>query len=675
MGFDASLLTGASVLTAAQSPGSSSSSSSSGGVPVATWPLANARWYALDGTNGFDTNIGFSDVSSAQAGLVAKKTVAGLAAVLPRNGANRKVVIVVAAGTYADSIDTLLQGLEGYALNALIVGTVTNATSGSVAFAGDANDRTQAGFVVVPGLNAGGYNPTGVPTTTAMTLQINGGGAPALPAEPAAPLGWRIRFDSNAPTQAALRGVCRTVVGVPTNASLTYTVLPAAPLTTDVVYLEKAGVVFSAGRNVFVSMGSTAPNFASGFTAGFQLVGLDLADNLRLGSGRRRWAGCRFGGAANAILRAEIEEPGPTYTDETGTTRTVGAGLRVDGTIQYDDATNVSPLGQQSCVFVGQAFITRATVASLGASSYFGSGLLIDETVMPLQAFNAHALFNAVGNITIGTTTPNPCRLTGVIAANAGFRSAIQICVSQVSLAPITITGVGAFPCIQLIGRSIVSLDGRITGSTGNTDVGLDLTQASNSLVFLPNGNPTVTGTNGDVRLSDGNVISWAQAGGGIIDAAGNQIVSLGSTPIAESRLSYAGFFVNDPVFTAGGGASAELPAGYSTVMNAVSWRYNIGRYVTTIKLCYNVLANSLAGGGASFTINVLKNGVVVGTSAPIPSGSTPAAQAVMILAATLGASNRNTDVYSLQLTFANVTANVANTVELTASIVGNGCY
>jgi hypothetical protein len=526
----------------------------------AAWPLANTRWYALDGALGNDSFAGFSDVSSAAAGLVAKKTIAGLAAILPRVGANRKLAVVVKAGTYADSIDTLLQGLGGYASNALVVGTVTDATSGAVAFAGNAADRIQAGFVTVTGLNAGGYNPTGGPSTTTMTIQQNGGGAAALPAEPAAPLGWRIRFAATT-TTVALRNICRTIVGVPTNASLSYQTLPAVPVVADIFYIEQAGVVMSAGRTVFMSMDNIAPAFASGFEAGFQMVGINLTDTLRLGSGRVRWAGCRWGGAAVAVLNGNSHDYGASYVDETGTSRTIGAGLRIENTVQWADFTNVNPLGQQTGCFVGQVSVFRGSFADLGASTYFGGGVLIDEVNMPTQATAGHAPFYSIGNIS-AATFPGPCRVKGAIAINAGARSGVQVCTASVALTPMTIDAVGAFPAIQLVARCVVSLNG-ISGTTGNLDVGLDLTLSRSSLIILPNGAPTVTGVLGNVRLSDGSIITWAQALAGVVDPAGNIIFASPNSPLKLTP-------------TANGAVASVMTANVGAVGNNV----NIQRWV-----------------------------------------------------------------------------------------------
>jgi hypothetical protein len=126
------------------------------------------------------------------------------------------------------------------------VGTSTNTTAGSVAFDGTAATNLYAGAVTVTGLNAAGYNPTGSPTTTVVQMVKAGGGAPSIPAEPAAPLGWRIRFDSATAT-VALRNIAKTIIKVSGGDTVTLnTALSTAPSASDVFYIEKAGVIVDA---------------------------------------------------------------------------------------------------------------------------------------------------------------------------------------------------------------------------------------------------------------------------------------------------------------------------------------------------------------------------------------------------------------------------------------------
>lgn len=692
--MDASLLTGASILTAAQGgtgggTGTASVSSSDSFITanpttgavvvgqriVANWNPDPNLWvvYAIDYDAGNDGNAGAAipnttsladfQAAVALAGANAKKTMQGLGAILPVDGAGRNVIICIASraagasylkqdGVTVDSLDSFMAGRDGYS-NIYIWATGTNATAGATKFTGTVADFTYAGAIPVTGTNAPGYNPTGtISASTVPCLQV-GGAAPALAAEPLPPLGWRARYDS-ATTTVALRNICRSNQIISTTTTTRDTVSPetnwpAAPVAADLFYLEQAGVVCNGWGNgwgaanarvVIVGVRSlTLVNYLTGSPYVNRLVHMF----------------CGFGGATalGSSVGAITNFAGPSTI---GNIR-CGSTIHVAGNVLFQPSTAFPQ--QHSMVIEGTTLYEFEPGGVNDAGFVFGGRVTFQGGTGCLAGNNP-----MIGNASSGLA----CRsiLNGVL---------VQGC--RLNLKDLAITNAGANPALALQGQNILFLQGP-SGSTGNSDVGLDLTLAQGSTIVLNGGPPTVTGTNGDVRLSDGNVISWAQAMGGVTDPAGNTIVSTGGTlpgsPLEPWELRYSGFFVNDPVFTSGT-PSAELPAGHTTVLTTIAWRYNIGRSASSLKLVYNVLQNTLNGAGASFTINVLKNGVSVGTSGAIPSGSLPATQAVMILPATLGASNRNTDVYSLQLAFTSVVANVGNTVALTAGIVGNGCY
>lgn len=501
----------------------------------ATWAVATTRYYALDTTNGDDAHVGYSDVSCADAGTKAKKTVAALAAIWPRVGANRKVVVVLASGTYADSLDTFLTGTAGYQPNfPLIIGTCTNATSGAVAFSGSAADRIQAGYVVPAGFNAPGYNPLAGATSTTMGLQQVGGAAPAFAAEPAAPLGYRIRFDA-ATSTVALRNVCAPIVGVPTNASLNYMPIAAAPSAADVFYIEKPGVILTAGRTVNVSM-TGAPLFSTkiGFD-GPQIVGLDMTDTFLWGSGNYRLCGVRHGGITRAVRTGDWS-PAPSYNDEAGTTRAIGGAVRVENLLQLYSLTQSQPNGQGTLVVLGTFYLLEGSRANFGAGSSGWGGSLLDEINLGTSGVGNIQPFQQIGNITIASLQPWPTRFSGTIADGA-VRAALNINAAALTLGGMAITGAGNFPAIALTAMCWLTMQGpgsatgAVTGSTGNNDVGLDLRAATGAQVFLPNGIPTVTGALGDVRLADGTIITWAQAAAGVIDTNGNMIFAAGNGP------------------------------------------------------------------------------------------------------------------------------------------------
>jgi hypothetical protein len=101
------------------------------------------------------------------------------------------------------------------------------------------------------------------------------------------------------------------------------------------------------------------------------------------------------------------------------------------------------------------------------------------------------------------------------------------------------ITGAGANPAIRVSGTGLRITLRDTSGSTGNTDVGLDLSpngssggvQGAQGCTIALITTPTVTGTAGDVRLSDGTIINWATAAAGVRDVNGNEIFGAGNAP------------------------------------------------------------------------------------------------------------------------------------------------
>ena len=124
------------------------------GTISADWPIANTRWYCVDGSVS-SPGVGFSDSSEADCGTKAVKTLAQLAAILPPGGgANHKILVAIADGTYTDP-PTFLSMLGGYN-GPRVVATGTNATCGATKFAGDAADAVCLGAVTATGMNLPG---------------------------------------------------------------------------------------------------------------------------------------------------------------------------------------------------------------------------------------------------------------------------------------------------------------------------------------------------------------------------------------------------------------------------------------------------------------------------------------------------------------------------------------
>ena len=490
-------------------------------VISADWPVANVRWYALDAGIAA-SGVGFSDASSAAAGLVAKKTVAELAAILPRSGNDRKVCIVIKSGSYVGQGDPgllLTTGLVGY--NAItIVATDTNATAGATAFLGDAADRNFAGFTTATGMNGAGYKPVAAFSASLVKCVTFAGAGPAFAAEPAMPLWVRMRFDV-ATTTAALRNISRWVRVVTGADTLTpLTAFPAVPVGTDVFYLEMPNVLTDAW---------TVAVPAQTALVGAVVVGVRSAGTVNYnGDANLRLVGCIFatvssGGNANGANI--ICDTG--YTDETGAARVAGMGVRAESNVIASNRMVVS--SSPALGSVSTTTIQGSNIFSWqnGAACFGG---------MNVQGAPGRATYpDAQASTAIGGRSHSAepaCRIRGTVSGNGLTATGLAIRWSALTIDTLDISNNTAFQgCMALLGTCQISLSSFYTG-TGNTDVALDLTLSYGSQIFIYSA-PTATGAVGDIRLADGTIATWAQAMAGIVDTNGNILQgAAGSTPL-----------------------------------------------------------------------------------------------------------------------------------------------
>lgn len=137
------------------------------GLPgFAEW--TGLRYYALDAVAGNDANLGFSDVSMADAGTVAKKTVAGLQAVIPSSGQGQSLVIAIKGGADIAQALRLWFG-EGYVAVHIVMTTDWTDTY---------TDRLLSGAqIFLAGPNGdSSFSVAAGATTTA--IPVTGGGLP-----------------------------------------------------------------------------------------------------------------------------------------------------------------------------------------------------------------------------------------------------------------------------------------------------------------------------------------------------------------------------------------------------------------------------------------------------------------------------------------------------------------
>jgi hypothetical protein len=491
---------------------------------IATWGgVGSVRFFACDGTAGNDANAGFSDVSQAAAGLVAVKTLARLFHILPKFGAGRSAQVAIRSGNYASDTILDLSQISGYSF-ITITATDTVASAGAVAFSGSAGDQIAAGMTTGTGLNAAGYNVTSYTVaadgTVTATLQLNGGGAPAFGAMPARPYRCRLRGDV-ATTTVALRNATAMVIAVPTtNTVILNLALPTAPALGDVFYLEQPNVTGPT---------STLMHHTGSEGLGFQLVGLTLGA-VQATHAFVRFSGCEAG--SFICTSSDISCTETAFEAGYSSTPQIGTGLAVTRfTASGGNLTLVSFANNNT------GLITLTEPQSIVAER-FGSGAQI------IVYGGAHAVGNNIAE-EIGTNSSTNHGSTAQIWGNIASGAAPLRCGLYLSgganIGRIKFSNMGANPCVRVNGSGLgVCLQGISGGvADGNTDVGLDLSPSGlsgNTIgamgcnVALV-GSPAATGSNGDVRLSDGSIVSWATATAGIADANNNKIFGAGNGP------------------------------------------------------------------------------------------------------------------------------------------------
>jgi hypothetical protein len=603
---------------------------------VANWDPTVWAVYAIDYDNGSDANRGTATAASSSyadfqtaviaAGAAPLKTMQGLGLVIPRSGAGRKLAVFIAArasgatylkqdGVTTDSLDSFMSGLDGYSKIA-IWGTGTNSTAGATKFTGTVADLTNAGAIVVPGTNASGYNPTAGATTTSVPSTKVGGGAPALANEPLPPLGYSTRYDFATAT-AALRNVARATAIVSTTSTTNDTVSPqaawpATPSTSDIFYLEQPGVVCGGWGAAWdaaaaVTIAGVRSNGLINYAPG--IVTTSLLKHMFTGAGAGV-GNTALGTGGTGLFLIAATDPG----FGSGTI-TRGSTMHAAGNILIQPGTFTQING---IVVEGTSLYEFLNGGVNANGSVYGGNLTVQG--------GSGSIYS--GNPMFGNT------IAGLIdRLIAGHLSIIG---ARVSIADIIITGAGASPAIVVSGMSGISLTNNTAGSTGNSDVGLDLTASFGSTITL-SGTPTVTGTNGDVRLGGGTIITWAQAAAGIQDPHGNIIVSSsvafpiqrlptgtyltdlvgpgfvkasGAGLLSVDATTYVSSVTATPPLFSSGGATPIL-----TIQGAVTTGGTSTSATSLGALASGVLENVVSGGVSSPT-------VFVSTLARVPFGS-----------------------------------------------------
>jgi len=506
---------------------------------IAEWPTsfvfgATPRYFAVDSVNGDDVkNQGFSDVSQKAAGLVAVKTLSRLMQILPRFGQGRACRVAVAAGNYASDTQWTIDDLRGFANSQtansmLFIGTGTVPSAGSVKFAGDLNDSLCAGFVNATGMNAAGYNVTAYAVdsdgTPRITLQLNGGGSPGFTADSVArPYGCRIRFDvatTTANLQNTMSGIIRTTGAGQLVLSVA---LSTPPVIGDVLYIEMPGV--SGPLETLVTGSGDG-------VASIQFCGIAFG-TLNCSNSIVTVCGCEAGNVVCTSTDMNCQDSGVLDSAAALGNFTRGCSLRSNFYAQSFGNFRGVGCATTSSTSVGMSWIGCESVNWERSASFSG----VQKTGVGGGGNSVTQTIGTNGSTVHGAT----CQIFGAVASSpsSGFAACGVFVGSTDNLGRILCENMGANPCLRVAGAGLgVNFAGTVSGTTGNTDVGLDLTSfvgrsfGGAGCTIALGSPPTITGTVGDVRLSDGTIVTWAAAQAGIVDVNGNMLYGAARFPI-----------------------------------------------------------------------------------------------------------------------------------------------
>lgn len=467
------------------------------------WPLDIGRYFFIDPVLGDDANIGYIDAAlgstftSAQVTAVAKATYAGFRAILPPSGNNRTAILLMLAGAYAD-LD--FRGVSGYKYLLRRGSDGTNSTA----------DRLTCGFVTALAGPNGDGSFTVAAASTVDLINISSG---TFTAEPGI-LGYRIRFTGN--VTAALANIARPIYSNTGSSLVPEASTGTAPAVGDTFFIERPGVVATGyyppdGNPGFVPPNTTVVlngwpvvgvrvdsttlrSFVVGMTGSFAaetMVGIEQTGNA---SGNNTVFSARFTGGISI---------GSSYVDETGTSRVCGMTMRCADSFPTSGLTRTSI---SSIYDLNTRTGTSTTFSSpelllCTTSGYFASGLTVGQLGgSALLGASSGSTANQSSRRTFGpaNTSTRPVRCPSG-KTNSNQTGVIQIN-GNLAISAVVLTNAGANPCIAVIGSGIDLRLDTVTGSSGNTDVGVDLLLANKASVQYITGN-TLTGTAGDIRL------------------------------------------------------------------------------------------------------------------------------------------------------------------------------
>jgi hypothetical protein len=502
---------------------------------AASWSLSAVRYYLLDYDGGSDTNTGYVDATAGTTltpGGLALKTHERLFQILPTIGAGRACVILTknraAGATYlkqdgvtAEDVDWSEFANAGYRFFQV---------RGSSDLTNDTTDRVKAGFITAitgPG-GSGQWTAAAGATTTAIPL-----GSGTLTTDQA--VGFRVRV-----LTGALAGTCGGVIVANTSGTGTITLggtLGGTLSNGDTFMIEKEGVRV----NTLVWVGRLQSRQADGGFVGPALVGYGAAkasgsgqfvisqDNLTI-------CGCGIPGAPvasnsiflNACARVSLA---PSYTDETGNSRTLGVSLRTTGGYSF---TQCQALAISAAGFLGSS-ASFATLSDIGSGTIGGSA--------SANYHGARASISGCGTPGIDRGIASALFVVGAGAASTVKSRSVggfSFQRSRVAFDGLTFESCSS-PCIGVGSGnnygSLLVVDG-CSGSSGNTSVGIDLSSCRGVTAYLGiTAANTVTGTAGDVKLEGSAIAAHTTfTTTNVNDSVGNSVVGTGGVVVGPGR-------------------------------------------------------------------------------------------------------------------------------------------
>jgi hypothetical protein len=504
--------------------------------PSANWGYDVVRYFFLDNENGDDTNLGYIDApispapvfTLAQTATVAIKTFAQLRRILPSVGAAHRCTVLFRTrsdgGNYVDADGVTQTDFDWRGIN----GYVNFIRRGSLDLTNDAADRVRCGFIISnPGPNADGSWTIDASGLSASNVPVVGGG---LPAEPGI-IGRLVRFSTGS--------VMDVVRNSATEITLTQNV--SGLVAGQTFTIERPGVRCNAWVEAEVLSPTWTPTSASVTSLG-SVIGFGFTENSGRGSrlgalcdiSGINYVGCAQEGILTSVSSAvSISQYGaslqitPEWRDHDGTLYVVGTTFRTVASCNFLFAGRLGIQKMFDCTLLSggpsQQFSASASnfLAFLSRGGYFRNGLRLRPTSGGLGS----GITDTASPTLLGpasTATIRAVQIEGTGLAS-GHLQGLGIAGVFIVVRNVQIQNVGANPAVRIEGRNFAVTLNTVTGSTGNTGVGCDITACSR--VLVENISSTVTGSGGDVTVVGPAVAAWAGlATTNVVDSQNNDL-------------------------------------------------------------------------------------------------------------------------------------------------------